>query len=414
MRNPLRSPWACSGRIDTAKLTLFAFAAGCGSIQAAGVVLPTAPSGFSSLPVETSPTQGFGEDLLAGLSISTSLSGTYDSNVTQSPGEPVAPITDDFILSLGGSVNYLSKASDWTFGGNYRGSYNEYFNQSDFNGYNQGAGLVANYDGGRFNAALTGGIDFDQGTNRNYSSAFVERTNYRLGLTARYRMSPKTSLQGNLGQNLSTTGDDDFDDTESFDAGVSALWKYSPLTELGPGIRYTYRSGSSQTGRTSIGPTVNLNYQLSTKVALNSRLGMDFASYDDGSSADPSFSASIGLNYQASKLWGLNFSLYNDTQADPSVPGAFTEVTSMRLGYRRKLRRATLNLGLGLDTNRSENPTSGVGNDRDYLNIDASLGMPLFSNTSFGSIFLRYADQSSSATDSWDSFQMGLSINRRF
>lgn len=394
------------------------------SVQAAAVALPTAPSGFSMLPgapagasAGSGSVAALGENILDGFTVTTTLAGTYDSNITQSPGPPLGPIEDDFILSLGGRVDYLSKSSDWTFGGGYRGSYNEYLSNSEFSGYNQGGGVVVNYEGGRFSASFTGGITLDQGSNRNYSSAFVKQTSYTAALNARYRLSPKTSLQGNIGETFTTASGGNFEDTESFDIGASALWKYSPLTELGPGLRYTYRSGSSQTGRTSIGPTLTVNYKLSSKVALNSRVGMDFASYQDGGSADPTFAASIGLNYEASKLWGMNLSLYRDTQADTSLAGAYTEVTSLRLGYHRKVRRATLNLGAGYDMNRSERPSvagGGAGDDRDFFTVDGSLGMPIFKNTSYGSVYFRYGDQSSSSTDSWDAFQMGFSIGRRF
>ena len=378
--------------------------------------LPSAPSGFSGTPGGFPVGGGMGGGILDGFSIAATLSGIYDTNVTQSPGQPIAPIEDDFILSLGGNLSYLSKAADWTFGGNYRGSYDSYFNNSDFSGFNQGAGLVANYDGGRFSATMNAGIDFDRGANRYYgSSSFVERTNVSSGLTARYRLSSKTSLQGNIGQSFSTSSGD-YDDTDSIDVGASALWKYSPLTEWGPGIRYTRDSGSSQLDRSSLGPTMTVNYKLSKKVAMNSRVGVDFASYEGGGSSDPMLSASIGLNYDASKLWGMNFSLYRDAQADPSFAGAFTEVTALRLGYRRKVRRATMNLGVGYEANTTENPanTAGGGYDRDYFSLDGSLGMAVLSNTSFASLFMRYNDQSGSSTDSWDSLQTGFSISRSF
>ncbi|MES2922369.1 MAG: outer membrane beta-barrel protein [Verrucomicrobiota bacterium] len=391
------------------------------SVQAAGVIVPTAPSGFSMLPgapaPDTGSTAGSGEKIFDGFTLSTSLSGTYDSNVARSPGPPAAPIEDDFILTLGGRVDYLSKSSEWTFGGGYRGSYNEYFNQSEYSGYNQGAGVLANYEGGKVSASITAGVSLDRGSNQNYSSAFVTQTSFTTNLTARYRISPKTSLQGDMSQNYTTADESDYSDTQNFAIGGSALWKYSPLTELGPGLRYTHVSGSSQTGRNSIGPTLTVNYKLSSKVALNSRVGMDFASYEDGGTADPSMSAAIGLNYDASKLWGMNFSLYRDTQADPSLAGAFTEVTSLRLGYRRKVRRATLNLGIGYDANRSQRPADGAGgggDDRDFFTTDGSLGMAVLSNTSFASVFFRYGDQSASDTDTWRSFQTGFGISRSF
>lgn len=417
-RNSVFMPW-----LKTALPSLAAFL----PLGAATVSLPDAPGGFQSLPSAPSGfdlgpgtalgTSALGDLILDGLSFATTFSGVYNSNVNQSPGPPLAPVEDDFIATLGASVNYLSTAPHFTFGGNYRASYDSYFSNSDLSGFNQGAGLVANYKGGKLTATLGLGIDFDRGSNRNYASSFVERTNISSSLSARYRLSAKTSLAGNIGQTY-TTASGDFSDTESFDAGASALWQYSPLTEFGPGIRYTYRtgSGSSQPGRSSIGPTLNVNYKLSTKVGLTSRVGVDFASYDDGGSADPTFSSSVGLNYRASSLWGMNLSLYRDVQADPSVAGAFSQVTALRVGYNRKIRRVTWNLGMGYETTTTERP-GGAGRgapDRNYFTVDSSLGMALFSNTTSASIFLRYSDQSAGRTQSWDSFQPGFSISRSF
>lgn len=379
-------------------------------------VLPSAPSGFTGSPSGLPVGGGLGDSILDGFGIGATFSTRYESNVTQSPGMPIAPILDDFILSAGLNLNYLSKAAAWTFGGNYRGSYDGYINQSDYSGFNQGAGLVANYNGGRISASITGALDFDRGANRYYSSSnFVERTNISTSANVRYRLSSKTAIQGNIGQSFSTSSGD-YDDTQSYDLGLSALWRYSPLTEWGPGLRYTVRTGSSQLDRTSVGPTVTVNYKLSSKISMNSRIGVDFASYEGGGSSDPMVAASIGMNYAASKLWGMNFSLFRDAQADPSQAGAFTEVTALRLGCNRKIRRATLNLGCGYEMNTSEFPadkTSSRG-DRDYITFDASLGMPIFSNTTSASLFIRYNDQSGSITDSWDSFSTGLSLSRSF
>ncbi len=424
----------CSAIYQSACMSFFQFSSDCLRVAtvvsigctvplhaAATAVLPSAPSGFSTPAVasgssgDSGMAGGVGETIFRGFTLVTSLSGIYDTNVTQSPGGTVAPVRDDFILSLGGVLSYMSKAPTVTFGGSYRGSYNQYFSESDYSGYNQGATGVVNYSGGRVTASFTAGIDYDEGSNRNYASAFVRRTNVTTQMTGAYRFSKKTSIRGNLGYGYSTTSGGNFSDTDSFDAGVSALWKYSPLTELGPGLRYTYRSGSSQTGRSSIGPTLHLNYQLSTKVSLTSRFGVDFASYDDGGSVDPTFSTSVGLDYQASRLWGMNVSLYRDTQADPSIAGSFTEITSMRVGYHRKVRRAMWQVGVGFDTNRSESPNGASSRgDRDYFTADTSVGMAILSNTTFARVFLRYADQSGQERNSWDSVQTGFSLSRSF
>jgi len=398
--------------------------------HAAGVVLPTAPSGFSGQPGEPGEPGGFpgnpsglaagawaGEEILDGFSFDSSLTGTYDSNVTRSPGPPYAPTQSDFILGLGGNLKYLSKSPNWTFGGNYRGSYNQYFEQTDFSGYSQGTGVVVNYDSPKISAALTAGIAYDQGSNTYYNSSFVQLTTVNSALSVRYRFSPKTFLAGNASQSFITASGGNYVDTKAYDLGLAALWKYSPLTELGPGIRYTYREGNPQTGRSTIGPTLSLNYKLSKKVTMNSRVGMDFVSYETGGSADPTLSASIGLNYQASKLWGMNLSLLRDTQANPSLAGAFYEVNALRLGYHRKIRRAILNLGVGYRTYATEIPQNTAGYstpDRDYFNIDASLGMPVFANTTQARVFVSYRDQNSDAQNSWDAVRFGLGISRSF
>ncbi len=380
--------------------------------------LPFAPSGF------TSANPGFpmggvtpGEGIFDGFSIAATFSGTYTSNATRSPGEPFAPIQDDFIFGLGGSISYLSKSTDWTFGGSYTGKYNQYLELSEYTGYDQTLGLVGNYDGTKLTASLTAGVSYTQGNNRYYSSEFVQQTSYNFGLNVRYRLSSKTSLQGNLGQTFSTTSESSFNDTESFNLGLAALWKYSKLTEFGPGVRYTFLSGGNRDSRTSIGPELLVNYQLATKVSLNSRVGMEFSSYESGGSADPSITGSLGLTYNPSRLWSMNLALYRGSQADASSADVFTDVSSIRLGYVRKIRRATFNLGLSYELNSyqtSGNSSTTANQDRNYFSIDGSLGMPVFSNTCFASIFLQYDDQSSTTTDTWDAVQSGFSISRKF
>ncbi len=367
---------------------------------------------------------GVGGLVLDGLSFASTLGLTYDSNVSQGAVTPSETQQSDVYLSLGGSANYQSKASELTFGASYNGSYNQYFNNTDFSGFNQGAGLTASYDAGRLSVTGSLGVAYDKGSNRNYGSEVVGQTSFNTSLSARYRMSPKTSLTGNLNQSF-TTSSGDFNETNNFSMGTSALWRYSPLTEFGPGIRYTSSSDGTGDGRTSVGPTITVNYKLSTKVSLNSRLGVDFASYEDGGSADPTFSTSLALDYRASKLWGMNLSLFRDTQADPNVSGGYSEVTALRIGYNRKIRRATLNLGCSYETTTYSVPAyEGVVSgttpipppqpDRDYLSFDSSLGMTIFQNTTFASIFIRYSDQSGGGANAFDAVQTGVSLSRSF
>src|SRR5690606_26408234 len=111
------------------------------------------------------------------------------------------------------------------------------------------------------------GVATERGVNR-YYSRFVEQERYHTDLILRYRLSSKTSLTGSAGWSRSNARSGGFDDTESFSLGLNALWKFSSLTEFGPGLRYTLHTGENRQDRTTFGPTLNLNYQLSSKVSL--------------------------------------------------------------------------------------------------------------------------------------------------
>lgn len=369
----------------------------------------TWPRGFAASPGSLLSDSVF-SDIQEGLGFSASLSGTYDTNPSQGYGPVEDSGEGDFFMTLGGAVNYLSRASTWTYGARYAGGYSQYFNQSELSGYHQNAGASVNYTGGPLTASLNVGIDFGSGANRYYQSV-VDEISYNYSLHARYRISRKTSLAGNFSQRITSASGSGNSDTQSFDLGASALWKYSRLTEIGPGLRYTSRSGDSSQERTSIGPTVTVNYELSKKVSLNSRLGMDFAQYEGGENADPSLYSSIAFNYRASRLWGMNLSLLRDNQASYASAGEFEEFLALRLGYNRKIRRAMWNLGMGWETRSTEDSDSP---DRDYLTLDTALSMPVFADTCNASLFMRYSDQSGAVNQSWDSLQTGLSISRSF
>jgi hypothetical protein len=383
--------------------------AGLVSAQDFAATLPAAPTGFVG---------GFGgpvDSLMDGFSGSVSLSGVYDSNLRQGGGGAGAN-TDDFTLSLGGNVGYRTQGRDWVGGGSYRASYSEYFDNSSFSGFNHGAGLFAGFQGPKLNAMYNLGIGFDRGANRYYGD-FVERTSITQSLSASYRISPKTSLAANMGYSFSSADGAAYGDTQSFSAGLSALWRYSPLLQVGPGIRYGLATGQRQPDRHSFGPSLNANYTLTTKISLTSTVGLGFVEYSGRPSSDTSMFASLGANYRASDLWGMNLSLHRDAQADPAVAGGFNEITAIQIGYNRRIRRASFGLSLGYEHNSFENPGGAVANrgDSDYWSISTSLGMPLFANTVSSSVFASYREETSGrAGSSWDGYQIGFSLARGF
>ncbi len=386
------------------------------SIGAAGFAPIAPPSGFNT-PPSFYPTARGGDSMFRGFGLGVNLSGTYDSNILQSSNAAGGSSPNDFITSFGLSLSYLSQSSTWTFGGTYTGAYNVYANNSDFNGYTQSGSLIANYDDSKLSAALTAGISTGRGGNRFLgSSNFVEQTQVNVALAARYVYSAKTVFSANVGTGFTYTSGGNFSDTENVNFGVAALWRYSPLTEFGPGISFTRDSGGGGNTRTSVAPTLNLNYRYSSKLSLNSQVGLAFADYSQIGASDASVTASLGLNYQASPLWGMDLTLFRNSRADPAVSGSFREITAIRLGYNRKIQRVNLGLGLSYENSTASNSgafTTAVRPKRDYFSIDGSIGMRTFSNTTNASIFMRYSEQYA-GVESFDAFQVGFNLSRGF
>ena len=377
--------------------------------------LAVRPSGFDNIPPEGFRTTA--TPLMPGLNLTASLAGTYDSNASQG----IASANHnggqgDFYLTLGGTAAYQNKGRVWTFTATYAGGYNEYFKDSNLSGYFQNAGASLTYDaGGRLSATLSAGVDYGSGANR-YYQAVVNQVSYNYMLATRYAIAPKTSLVGSFSQSFTDASGGSTQNTRSTDVGLSALWRCSALTEIGPGVRYTSRSGDAQQDRTTVGPTVTVNHKFSPKFSLNSQIGVDFVNNASGGSTSSALSALLAATYQASDLWGMNLSLYRDTQADPSGFGGFTEVTAVRLGYQRKIQRATLNLGVSYESDTFSNSNlagKSRPNER-FLSLDASLSMPVFANTCDASIFMRYRDQNGGPSDSWNSFMAGARLSHGF
>ncbi len=380
-------------------------------------------SDFTSRSGTSGPAGGFAapgfsaNPLLEGFRGTASVRAAYDSNASMGYG----PTGDDseFYSSFAATLAYRSTAPTLNYGGFYSGGYNWFFDNDDLSGYNQRAGAGLYYTpGGAFSAYLTLGLDYGSGANR-YYAAIADETSYSASLGARYVFSPKTSLVGGASIRGTVPDGSTFNDTMGYNLSLAGMWRYSERTEFGPGVRYTFRTGDAQEDRQSFGPTLTANYAATAKIRLHARVGVDFVDYEDSGSGDASFSASLGANYQASELWGLKLAVLRDTDADPaSSNGGYMESTTVRLGYYRRISRATFNFGASYEYDDAEMPDSRQANrpDRDYWALDCSLGMPVFADACYGFVFMRYSKQDggSGRNDEWDSFQGGVGLSYAF
>ncbi len=378
--------------------------------------------------------------------------------------EQPEPEGEDFVFSVAPSIDFRTPGEDWTLGFHYGPTYNAYLNNDDYNGFDHSLSATLGYRGPRLTATLGGNYGRSRGVNRYYGSSFVEQQNFGGSLSAAYRMSPKTSLDGSLTYSMSDSPSNDegqsYGGYDSFSAGLSALWKATPLLTFGPGLRYTMQMGDTQNDRSTIGPTLRASYQVSRKVSLDATVGMDFVSYgtgayvqstttteeqrqarnnavlkdaglepgegevvtteaeptpaedDSSGNDDPFFHVSLSAGYALSSRTAATLSILRDTTADGYTAGSYRESTAIRAGLTRRIGPTSLSLGGGYQFEDwvTEAEGSSAQDNRAYWTGDASLSFPIWKDSVMGNLYYRYRfQQCDNPAYEYRGHQVGLS-----
>lgn len=374
--------------------------------------MPSLPSGFSSSGpvISASEANDYGE-----FDFSLGLNSLYDTNVTQASGNGPVEIESDWIITPSLHASYLLGGSRFQLGARAEVEEPLYQSRDDFNATNYSLNAFGGYRSRKVVASFTTGISLDSGINR-LTSDFTEQFSYKSGFLASYRFSGKTSLLASWDQRDTESRTDGFSDTSSLTAGLSGIWQATSRLSIGPGYRYGIRTGENDEELTVVGPTLRLDYQLSTKVKLRSSFGFDRSdSPFSGRDTQPNWS--LALDYRASARWGFNLTTIQDTQATFSQGGGFDQSTAYRLTYWRKIRRARLELGLSYeDREPIDIPLNAAGlRDTQYTTLSAALTLPVFKRQADLTFSVNWRDQSSSDDQfTWDGWQSGVGIKWQF
>ena len=390
-------------------LNLFALSTLAGA-QDLEVPLAGPPSGFN----EPASFGGLGlTEALTGLSYGLTTSIAYDSNVRGS-----APLLGseqgDTIMTISPTIRYSDPGGDFTFGGSFAMNYSTYFSNSDLGGLGYSTSLNAGYKGGRFRLQGTFSSSLRQGTNTNYNNSYAETLSFNTGLSLDYTLSPKTSISSRFNYGWSDPSNGTFSTTHNLGFDIAALWRATPLTSFGPGVAWSQSGGGNTPDRSTVGPILRVNYKLSRKVSMDGTFGMQFVDSGGAGSQDGSFTTSLGVNYRASSLWGMNLSVYKGTTANGGIGGGYRDSTNVRLGYNHRIRRASLALGMGYETSDVSGGGGAAGRDQTNYNWDASLGMPVFYNRANASIFYRWRSGSGGNGNAINGYNCGVSLSTSF
>lgn len=355
-----------------------------------------------------------GNEVLRAFDLSLASTLLYDSNVNQANDRTLAA-EGDWIFSVAPSLAWGRKARDFELKADVKLNYDHYLQLDDYSSldYQSGAELI--YHGGPL--TLEGGIrqSHVEGVDR-YGGGLTELDSLVLAFSGDYRLSPKTSLLAEFTADRSEselqTGPQTERETSKDVLLLAALWKATPLLELGPGLRAMTASSDGEGDRDAIGPVLKADYRLSGKVKLKSRIGLDFVDYEEGASEE-FVNAALGLDYQFDPLWNFTLSASRDAEPETSSGGGFRESTALRFGVKRKISTATLGLGIGYESSEFSNGTGAAARPGiDYLDFDTSLVVPFYGDRGRGRLFFRYQDSSSNdLSRDWDGFQSGVSFS---
>lgn len=367
-------------------------------------------------PAGLNVVEGFNgvEDLLTGVRIGAATSSYYDSNLNQSAGTANAPVEDDFVQSLSSSMQWARNTSQLNLNLGALGSYELPLSKTDLKSSSFGFNGAASYQAGRLKLSADLRQSFNEGSNR-FVGEVVRQVSFGAGFVAAYEFSRKTSLVSSFRSSWADGGEG-VSATDTRSANLSAIWAYSPVLKVGPGLSYTEDAGDLLVTRCTFGPTLTANYQLSRKVSVQSMLGWEFMERGD-SGGSSSLSTSVSAAYALNRLWGLNFSLIQGVDPDGVGIAEFRERTGLQFSVNHRTHGINTALVFGydhttfLDSTDGREPSAGV----DYLNSSLSLSMPILGDRASGTVFVRYNNSmSDNVLQDWDGLQLGCSLSFQF
>ena len=380
---------------------------------------PQAPSGFQSLPNTPSERRGMdwedeAKEVLDPLEFGISSSLYYDSNISLAGAAPGGASGGDMVLAISPTISYRTPGRRWWLGFDGGMNYETFFDHSDLSNLSYAAVASGGFQGAKLSVEGRIGYSLSEGANR-YAGGRVEEGTLALALAAKYTLSPKTSISSTFTHSVSDGSGALASDTTNTSFALGAMWKATPLIQLGPELLWTYSDGTRQVDRDAFRPAINIDYRLGRKIHLSSSLGVEFADYGN-SGTDTSFAGSFAIRYRGSAFWSTELGFYQGTTPDSFTPGSYRESTAIRLAYQHRLGRGRLDLGLGWENSdlkaQGGGGVPGVNASQEYLAFQASYSRPIFADRAEGAVFYEWSDQS--GFRSYDRHVVGLRVTARF
>jgi hypothetical protein len=385
---------------------------------------PNGTSQASTAPVPVSAHQLqpgiLAEALPPWLRLELGLQSLYDSNIfLQSRNESadwVNRVTPLIAAFVGDPAE-----TDWYGEARYTPAWTTYATNADINRFDQGGALEGAWQQPLL--ALRGVLSYQENTaNDRFTSDLFTTTSTRAYTAANYILGPSTFLEGSMEWVRTDRGESlqgsrtNFNDQDSFDARVAALWQISPSTRLGPAVRYQRITSSINTDRDMLHGLLAISYNPESIFSLRGDLGAQWVSLDSGTS-NWAPSATLSGLWDVDALWKVGMSIYSQSLASPTGTDSSQQSTGIS-GTVSWIPDELLlvTAGLGYEASKFE-VYSGTnpGREDDYLFGDLSLRITPPQSALGLAFFYRYRfTDSSLESQDFSNSQAGLQLNYRF
>ncbi|NJM36935.1 MAG: hypothetical protein HC845_03140 [Akkermansiaceae bacterium] len=238
-----------------------------------------------------------------GFSFGLSLSEIYSSNLLLSSNNP----KDSLRTQVGPSVTYRSSSAaeiPFSLLASYSPSFSFYHGDSELNEISHSFDTRVAYNGAKTIFSLDANYNKGQTTNR-ITQTLSDTSAGRLTGDLRYILSPKTSLNSNLSFSSTDLGTAESSSSDTLSFLFGASWQITPLTRVGPSIRYATSQSGFGVDRDSISYLGTLDYEFSEKTDFKSTFGIEQVSSSRfGDQTNPT--GTLSLNYRPTKDWKIN------------------------------------------------------------------------------------------------------------
>ncbi len=354
----------------------------------------------------------FGGMVKGAVSYSLSASAMYSSNIFGASGGG-----GDTILSLSPAVFYTTDPEGeaiCSITAYYAPSYQRYLDHPDLGGLNHSGGVRFQAVGGRSSMSVFANIAQSSGTDR-LTDTYSEATTLSGGISARYQIAPRTSIDASLTASSIDYGTGGLRGGERYSARLGAWWAASERLKFGPSIRYRITDSPSAGRQTALGLLFNVSYSVTDRIQASGHLGVESRDSSRGSGDDDlQLTGRLGVGYIINDLWSAHASIrYVDVPAPDARNYAVNDL-SATVSIVRQLSRgavhATFSYGLS-DYEEIGGAVAARGSE-DFFSASIGYSRPLFSERV--GFFSSIGYSRSSGGRDWDQWQVATGVNIQF